>query len=138
MTVHANDAHPVPLYACRYRITFPLLDADGDLVTGATTPDSELSQDSGTFADATNEMTEIATNSGVYYLDLIDTETDATVVAIIAKSATAGMKTTVMVIHPRRYPIVRSGTAQAGAATTITLDSGASAVDDFYVGCYVR
>lgn len=28
--------------------------------------------------------------------------------------------------------IVRSGTAQAGAAGTITLDSGASAVDDFY------
>jgi hypothetical protein len=29
---------------------------------------------------------------------------------------------------------VRTGTAQAGAATTITLDAGASAVDDFYNG----
>lgn len=31
-----------------------------------------------------------------------------------------------------RMPIIRSSTAQAGAATTITLDASASAVDDFY------
>jgi hypothetical protein len=33
--------------------------------------------------------------------------------------------------------IKRSGTAQAGANTTITLDAGASAVDGSYVGCVV-
>lgn len=32
----------------------------------------------------------------------------------------------------------RSGTAQAGAATTITLDAGASAVDDFFLGMICR
>lgn len=32
---------------------------------------------------------------------------------------------------------IRSGTAQAGAATTITLDASASAVDDFYNNCLI-
>ncbi len=31
----------------------------------------------------------------------------------------------------------RTGTAQAGTATTITLDAGASALDDFYNKCYI-
>jgi len=138
MTVSANDAHPYPIYNARFRVTFPFFDADGDLVTGAATPDAELSQDSGTFADATNESTELATSSGMYYLDLIGTELDTRSTAIIAKSATAGMKTTPLVLYPRRLPILRTGTAQAGAASTITLDSGASAVDDFYLGCWVN
>lgn len=138
MAASASDAHPYPIYNARFRVIFPLLDADGDLVTGASTPDSELSQDCGTFADATNEMTEIATGSGLYYLDLIAGELDTKSTAIIAKSATAGMKTTPIVLYPVRLPVIRTGTAQAGAAGTITLDSGASAIDDYYVGCYVN
>lgn len=138
MAASASDAHPFPIYNARFRAIFPLLDADGDLVTGATTPDSELSQDCGTFADATNEMTEIATSSGMYFLDLIATEMDTKSTAIIAKSATAGMKTTPMVLYPVRLPVIRTGTAQAGAASTITLDAGASAIADYYVGCYVN
>lgn len=96
----ATDAQPFPIKNKAFRVVFPLLDADGDLVTGATTPDSEISKDQGTFADCTNEMTEIATASGVYYLDLTATEMNADCVVIIAKSATAGMKTTVMTIYP--------------------------------------
>jgi hypothetical protein len=138
MAASASDAHPYPIYNARYRVIFPLLDADGDLVTGATTPDSELSQDCGTFADATNEMTEIATSSGMYYLDLIATELDTKSTAIIAKSATAGMKTTPLVLYPVRLPVIRTGTAQAGAASTITLDSSASAITDYYEGCFVN
>jgi hypothetical protein len=138
MTVAAGDAHDRPIYAARYRVVFPLLDADGDLVTGATTPDSERSIDQGTFADCTNEMTEIATNSGVYYLDLTATEMTCSCLAIIAKSATAGMKTTVLTLYPVRMPILRSGTAQAGAGSTMTLDSGASAKDGAYVGMYLQ
>ncbi len=138
MAASASDCHPFPIYNARYRIIFPLLDADGDLVTGATTPDSELSQDCGTFADATNEMTEIATSSGVYYLDLTAGELDTKSTAIIAKSATAGMKTTVAVLYPVRLPVIRTGTAQAGGASSITLDSSASAITDYYVGCYVN
>lgn len=135
MSSSANDAHPFPIYNARFRLTVPLLDADGDPISPSS-PDTELSQDAGTFADATNEATEIATSSGIVYVDLIATELDTT--STVVKIASTGAKTTIAVLNPRRLPIIRTGTAQAGAATTITLDSSASAIDDYYVGCYVN
>ena len=138
MTISANDAHPFCIYAGRFRVTFPVLDADGDLVTAMSTPDSEKSLDQGTYADCSNEATEIATSSGTYYLDLIASETTGKNVSVIVKSATAGMKTTFLSIPIVRMPILRSGTAQAGAASTITLDSGASAKNGAYAGCWIQ
>lgn len=138
MAASASDAHPYPIYNARFRVTFPILDADGDLVTGAASLDSELSQDSGTFADATNEATEIATSSGMYFLDLIATELDTKSTAIIVKTTTSGAKTTPLVLYPRRLPVIRTGTAQAGGASSITLDSSASAIDDYYTGAIVN
>jgi hypothetical protein len=132
----STDSKATAFWGVAHRITFPLLDADGDLVTGATTPDSEISKDNGTFTDCTNEMTEIATSSGVYYLDLTATEMEADQIAIIAKSATAGMKTTVIVIYPEQG--IRTRKATAGAAGSITLDASANATDDFYNDCMVR
>ena len=38
----STDARPFPLKNTAYRVTFPILDADGDLVTGASSPDSEF------------------------------------------------------------------------------------------------
>lgn len=138
MTVSAYDAHPFPIYNARYRIIFPIYDNDGDLVVGASGLDTELSQDQGTFADATNEATQIATNSGTYYLDLIATELDTKCTAGIVKTTTTDAKTTMFTLYPVRLPVIRTGTAQAGATSTITLDSGASAVNDFYNGCFVN
>jgi len=135
MTVSAQDAHPYPIYNARFRLIVPLLDADGDPISPSA-PDTELSQDLGTFADATNEATEIATSSGVVYVDLIATEMDTKSTTVRVQST--GAKTTIAVLNPRRLPVLRTGTAQAGAASTITLDSGASAVDDFYNGCWVN
>lgn len=97
----AGDATPVPVKNQAYRITFPILDADGDLVTGAASLDSEVSKDGGTFADCTNEATEIATSSGMYYLDLTATEMNADTVAVIVKTGTAGAKTTPIVMYPQ-------------------------------------
>jgi hypothetical protein len=77
------------------------MDADGDLVTGATGLDSEISKDGGTFVDCTNEATEIATASGVYFLDLTSTEMTADTVAIIVKTTSAGAKTTPIVLLPQ-------------------------------------
>jgi hypothetical protein len=134
----AGDALPFPLFNSAYRVTFPILDADGDLVTGATTPDSEISQDGGTFADATNEATEIATASGMYYLDLAYTEMDTSCTAIIVKCATAGAKTTPIVLYPRFLPTIATGTAQGGSSVSITLASTTSTADDYYNGCVVR
>ncbi|MFN9380385.1 MAG: hypothetical protein ACK6BQ_10545, partial [Bacteroidota bacterium] len=96
----AGDATWNPKKNVAYRVTFPILDADGDLVTGATGLDSEVSKDAGTFADCTNEATEIATSSGVYYLDLTATEMNADTVAVIVKTTSSGAKTTVLVMYP--------------------------------------
>jgi hypothetical protein len=81
------------------RIVFPILDADGDPVTGATTPDTEYSLDGASFADIADEAHEIATASGIYYVDLAQGETNGDVVAIQCKTATSGAKTTVLVFY---------------------------------------
>ena len=96
----STDARPIPIKNTAFRAVFPILDADGDLVTGATGLDSEVSKDQGTFADCTNEATEIATSSGMYYLDLTSTEMNADCVAVIVKTSSSGAKTTVLVFYP--------------------------------------
>lgn len=137
----ATDARALPLKGFAYRVTFPILDADGDLVTGAAALDSEVSKDAGTFADCTNEATEIATSSGMYYLDLTSSEMDADTVAVIVKTSTSGAKTTTLIINPRRpldvsmIPYTLVGTAQSGGTDKIRLaSSGPSATNDYYVG----
>ena len=87
-----------PVKNAAWRVTFPILDADGDLVTGATSPDSERSIDSGTFADCSNEAVEIATSSGMYYLDCNASEMNGDTIAFIIKSGTG--KTTPIVVYP--------------------------------------
>lgn len=159
----STDARPVPRKNAAYRITFPILDADGDLVTGATGLDSEVSKDAGTFADCTNEATEIATSSGMYYLDLTSTEMNADCVAVIVKTSSSGAKTTPVVLYPEEAGDIRvnvtqvnsdtttstnlfnayngtgytDGTAQAGANGSITLTAGSSAVTNFYKGLII-
>ena len=96
----SGDAKPFPIKNTAYRVTFPILDADGDLVSGAADLDSQVSKDGGTFAACTSEATEIATASGMYYLDLTSTEINADTVAIIVKTSTAGAKTTPIVMYP--------------------------------------
>ena len=80
------------------RIVFPILDADGDPVSGAADLDSEVSIDGGAFADCTNEAVEIGT-SGIYYLDLTADETNGDVICVQVKTTTSGAKTTVLVFY---------------------------------------
>lgn len=94
----STDAQPFPIKNKAFRVTFPLIDSTGALKTAAGSLDSEISKDAGTFADCTNEATEIATSSGMYYLDLTATEMNADTVAIIVKSA--GALTQPLVIYP--------------------------------------
>lgn len=96
----STDATAIPIKNQAYRVTFPIFDADGDLVTGAAGLDSEYSGDAGAFADCTNEATEIAAASGMYYLDLTAAEMNADTVAIIVKTSTSGAKTTPIVLYP--------------------------------------
>ena len=112
----ASDAKPFPIKGQAYRITLPILDADGDPVSGAANLDSEVSKDSGAFADCANEAVEIATSSGIYYLDLTATEMNASTVCILVKSTTAGAKTTPIVLYPVDLSVAQLGvnTVQAG------------------------
>ena len=95
----STDAKHIPVKNAAYRLTFPIFDADGDLVTGATGLDSEVSIDGGTFADCTNEATEIATSSGMYYLDLTAAEMNGDTIAVIVKTSSSGAKTTPIVLY---------------------------------------
>lgn len=96
----ASDASPFPIKNQAFRVTVPLFDNDGDLVTGAAGLDSEVSKDGGTFTDCTNEATELATSSGIYYLDLTASEMNADTVAVIVKTSTTDAKTTPLVLYP--------------------------------------
>lgn len=145
----ATDATFVPRRNTAYRLYIPVLDADGDLVTGATGLDSEISKDGGTFADCTNEATEIATSSGMYFLDLTSTEMDADAVCVIIKTSTVGAKTTPVVLYTATrdiddlaYPTttgrsidvdasggVEVGSLQAGAITAAAIATDAIDAD---------
>ena len=119
----STDARPIPIKNTAYRVTFPILDADGDLVTGATGLDSEVSKDAGTFADCTNEATEIATASGMYYLDLTSTEMNADCVAVIVKTTTSGAKTVPIVLYPQESGDIKVD-VQSYGGTAGTFASG--------------
>lgn len=129
----STDAKPIPQKNVAYRITFPIFDADGDLVTGATGLDSEVSKDGGAFADCTNEATEIATSSGMYYLDLTSTEMNADTVAVIVKTSSSGAKTTPIVMYPEEAGDVRVNVTQVNGTTQTAGDLAAliNTVDDF-------
>ena len=94
----ATDAHPVPLKGLPYRITFPIVDATGEPVPGATGLDSEVSLDGAAFVDCVNEAVEIAPASGVYFLDLISPEFTAD--TVVARIRSTEGKTVVRVMHP--------------------------------------
>ena len=116
----ATDAKAVPVKNSAYRITFPILDADGDLVSGATGLDSEVSIDGAAFADCTNEATEIATSSGMYYLDLTASEMNGDTIAILVKTSSSGAKTTPIVLY-----------TAARSINDIATQSSVDAVDNF-------
>ena len=138
VTALRNNALPYPVYGAPYTVVFPLLDADGDPVTGATC-DSEISKNGDTAVDCTNEGTEIpfttATNKGIYYLTLTAAEMTADIVAITIYSATS--KATPIVLYPRKLVTLTSGTSQSSSASVayIKLATGVVAVDNQYNGC---
>lgn len=112
----STDARLIPYKNAAWRVTFPILDADGDPVSGATGLDSEVSKDGASFADCTNEATEIG-SSGVYYLDLTNSEMDADTVAIRVQTSSSGAKTTTIVAYPQEADDIRASvTHWAGSA----------------------
>jgi len=126
---------PYPIKNARFTLLVPYLDADGD-PTDPTTPDTEVSQDGGAFADAAEEMTTISGSNGMGYITLSGAEMNNSAVGVAAKVA-SGPKATLMTLFPRNLAILESGTASAGAAGTITLASGTYTGLNL-VGCFIR
>jgi hypothetical protein len=130
----------LPIYGALFNVNLEFRLSTG-ATAAPTSPDTEVSLDDGTFADCTNEVTLIkevggSTDSAYGYITLTAAEMTADDVTLQSKSAncvTIGVN-----IRPERLVAVRTGTAQAGANTTITLDSGASAKDDIYNGYWIR
>jgi hypothetical protein len=132
----ASDAKPIPTKNTAYRVTFPIFDADGDLVTGAAGLDSEYSIDGGAFADCTSEAVEIAAASGIYYLDLTAGEMNGDTVAVIVKTTTVGAKTTPIILYPAEsadIPVnvtaMANNVVTAAAIATGAIDADALAAD---------
>ncbi len=135
VTAIRNNALPYPVYGVPYAVTFPILDADGDFVSGATGLNSERSLNGDTFADCTNEATEIATNSGMYYLLFTAAELTADILTTIVKTSSSGAKTTPIVLYPRKLVSLLSGTSAGGASGSITLPAVGGTLDDRWNGC---
>jgi hypothetical protein len=84
--------------AAAARIVFPIYDSTGSLLSGATDLDSEYSLDGSGFSNCANEAIEIE-NTGMYYLDLLDTETSGDIVCVQVKTSSVTGKTSVLVFY---------------------------------------
>lgn len=95
----ASDAQPLPVKGKALRVTAPVFDTAGALVTTSTTAVT-ISKDQGTFgnpnAGATN-ATQIATTSGVWYVDLDATDLSCDTLAV--KFANGSNPVTVLVVY---------------------------------------
>lgn len=135
VTAFRNNALPYPVYGVPYVIEFPIVDADGAGITGASGLDSEIIKNGNALADCTNEATEIG--GGWYYLILTAAEMTADSVSIEVRSSSTGAQTVRMKFSPRKLVSLRTGTAQGGASGYITLDASAGTKDDLWNGCLV-
>lgn len=138
MAVHASHmALPFPVKGARFTVYLPYLDADGD-PTDPASGDTEISKDGGAPADCTEEVTAI-TGTGTSLMTFTGDETNCSGFAVNAKVGSGNAKATLATFYPRVLPALAahpSGTAQAGAAGTITLASGAPAFD--ISGCIIK
>lgn len=121
---------------------FSTTDPSDDFVTtpaAHAAGDTKISQDGGAFANTTNGFAYLG--NGIYSLALTASEMDAAqvVVTVVDQTGPKVWKDRVLLVETSRAGegVLRQELAAAGAASTITLDSGASSVDDFYNGCLV-
>ena len=131
----STDAQPIPKKNTAYRHYFAIRSNTGGLVTTWAGQDSERSLDGASFADATNEATEIGT-SGCGFIDLTAAEmnTDATVLKVSLTNA--GSLDYVVTFFPESLGDIRTSLGGAGSITYIvTVKSSGSPVAG--VECWV-
>jgi hypothetical protein len=129
----STDSRPVPQKNVAFRHYFAIRKNDGTLITTWAGMDSEVSKDGGSFADCTNEATEIGT-SGCGYIDLTSTEMNADSVIYKLTVTNTGALPIVVTFFPEESGDYRAnvtqwnGTAVATPATAgypaVTLKSG--------------
>jgi hypothetical protein len=141
LTAMRNNALGYPIYGMPYVLAFPILDEDGDPVTGLT-PDSEISLNGDTGADTATEAAEIAfttaTNKGMYQLQLSAAEMTCDVAAITVYTGATTSQATCMVLYPKKLVKILSGIAGATGndSSNIHIPDGV-AINDFYNGCVI-
>ena len=133
----SHGALPWIVKGCRYTFGVQTFGTTGAPVAPST-PDTEISKDGAAFADCVEEVTTITTGSG--YITITGDETNCTFICIQAKGAgtpsASVANTALMRGTTRQFPSLETGTAQAGAAGTITLAAAAAAYD--LTGCLVK
>lgn len=104
-------------------------------LTNPTSPDTQFSVDGGASFMACAE--EVSPTAGKGYITLTGAEMNNAGVEV--NLAGTGVLTSSFDLYPADFPVLESGTAQAGGTiTTIVLASGASSVDDYYNGAIIR
>lgn len=135
-TALRNNALPYPVYGVPWTVMFPVLDADGDPLSGVTC-DSEVSKNGADGVDCTNEGTEVAFttvgNKSLYFLTLTTAEMTADILGVMI-GVDSG-KVTPITLYPRKLVALASGTSQGGAAGYITLAASTVAFDGQFNGC---
>jgi hypothetical protein len=131
-----GDALRIPIRGAAYRLHSALYTTAGALLTGLTGLTSLITKDDGSATPGGTPI-EIASNSGMIYLDLTATEMTADVVGVRLFATNTNASHTVHYFPTYRLALTRPFTAQAGAAGSITLDAGASASDDQYNGLWI-
>lgn len=114
------------------RMPLVIYNALGELDATATASGSELqvSVNGGAWANAAGTL--VSTGAGAYYYQGVAADAVARG-KLSVKFAKTGFLTTIAVDDvDAPTPVLNSGTAQAGAASTITLDAGASGTNDLY------
>lgn len=131
-TAMRNNALPYPVYGVPYVLALAMFDSDGNPKTSCANLDSEISKNGDTMADA---GVEAEVGNGMYSIAFSAAEMTADVISGVLKTSTADVPDTPFTLYPKKLVILRSGTAQGGAAGYITLDASAGTVDDIWNGC---
>lgn len=131
----ATDGRPIPQKGVAYRLYFPIWKTDGTLITGAAGADSERSIDGGTFADlsSTDEIHEVATSSGVYYVDLDSTDMNGDCIVYKCTVTDTGAIPVIITLYPQEAGDIRTNvTYWNGTAVATPTTAGVPEVDVTY------
>jgi hypothetical protein len=135
-TAAPGDANWPPLYGYMFRLTLPIFKSDGTGMVTTGTASGVVSTDEGT-EGATAVPIQIATTSGKWYVDFTAAQMTGKQISGSITTDATGASPTPFVVPIERWAAIATGTATAGAASTITLAVGSSAKDGAYNGCFI-